>query len=57
MLENAREHGVAVHEGARVLECSSRGTALTGVRVKCDGTSPSEVRARVVSTPAAKAPC
>src|SRR4051794_21929408 len=48
MLENAREHGVDVHEGVHVLEVTFQGERATGVRVKlADGTR-REVRARVV---------
>ena len=48
MLENAREHGVDVHEGVHVLEVTFDGERATGVRIKlADGTR-REVRARVV---------
>jgi flavin-dependent dehydrogenase len=48
MLNNAREHGVNVHEGARVLEVLFEGQRAVGVRVKtADGTE-HEVRAPVV---------
>jgi flavin-dependent dehydrogenase len=57
MLNNAREHGVAVHEGARVLEVLFEGDRAVGVRVKCEDQPEREVRAKVVSTPAAKARC
>lgn len=48
MLDNAREHGVDVHEGARVREVLFEGSHAVGVLVQ-DGDGPSrEVRARVV---------
>jgi flavin-dependent dehydrogenase len=48
MLNNAREHGVAVHEGARVLEVLFEGDRAAGVRVKCEDQPEREVRAKVV---------
>lgn len=48
MLSNAREHGVTVHEGARVLEVLFEGQRAVGVRVQCEGESVREVRASVV---------
>ena len=36
MLDNAREHGVEVHEGARVLEVLFEGDRAVGVRVMDD---------------------
>lgn len=48
MLENAREHGVDVHEEAHVLDVRFEGGRATGVRVKgADGTR-RDVSARVV---------
>jgi flavin-dependent dehydrogenase len=48
MLTNAREHGVNVHEGVRVLEVLFEGKRAVGVRLKdTDGTE-HEVRAKVV---------
>jgi flavin-dependent dehydrogenase len=48
MLSNAREHGVNVHEGARVLEVIFEGDKAVGVRVKVGNGSEREVRAKVV---------
>jgi flavin-dependent dehydrogenase len=48
MLQNAREHGVTVHEGARVLEVLFEGGRAVGVRVKLADESVHDVRARVV---------
>jgi len=49
MLNNARQHGVQVHQGARVLEVLFEGKRAVGVRVQYEGeASPREVRARVV---------
>jgi flavin-dependent dehydrogenase len=48
LLNNAREHGVTVHEGARVLEVLFEGERAVGVRVQlADGTERT-VRASVV---------
>src|SRR5690349_7537804 len=48
MLENAREHGVNVHEGVRVLDVIFERDRAVGVRIKeADGTS-RDVRAKVV---------
>jgi flavin-dependent dehydrogenase len=47
MLENAREHGVEVHEGVRVHEVLFEGDRAVGVRIK-DDAGFREVRARVV---------
>jgi flavin-dependent dehydrogenase len=47
MLENAREHGVDVHEGVRVHEVLFEGDRAAGVRIK-DDAGFREVRARVV---------
>src|SRR5436189_5794878 len=39
MLDNAREHGVDVHEGVHVLEVTFQGERASGVRIKlADGT-------------------
>lgn len=48
MLDNAREHGVRVHEGARVLEVLFEGEKAVGIRVKPEDGPEREVRARVV---------
>src|SRR5579884_2285561 len=48
MLDNAREHGVEVHQPARVLEVLFDGDRAVGVRVQEEGGQPREVRARVV---------
>ncbi|HCP12808.1 MAG TPA: NAD(P)/FAD-dependent oxidoreductase, partial [Planctomycetaceae bacterium] len=37
MLNNAREHGVEAHEGARVLDVLFDGDRATGVRVRLEG--------------------
>jgi flavin-dependent dehydrogenase len=48
MLDNAREHGVDVHEGARVLEVLFEGERAAGVRVVTEDGVEREERARVV---------
>jgi flavin-dependent dehydrogenase len=48
MLENAREHGVVAHEGARVHEVLFDGDRAVGVRVKEDERPMREVRSKVV---------
>jgi flavin-dependent dehydrogenase len=48
MLDNARAHGVEVHEGARVLNVIFEGDRAVGVRVVDDGGTEREVRAQVV---------
>jgi flavin-dependent dehydrogenase len=48
MLDNAREHGVEVHQPARVLDVLFDGDRAVGVRVQEEGSAPREVRARVV---------
>jgi flavin-dependent dehydrogenase len=48
MLNNARDHGVEVHEGARVLEILFEGDKAVGVRVKPEGQPEQEIRAKVV---------
>jgi flavin-dependent dehydrogenase len=48
MIENAREHGVNVREGVRVLEVLFEGQRAVGVRVKTEDGNEHEVRAPVV---------
>jgi len=48
MLENAREHGVVAHEGARVLDVLFEGERAAGIIVKQSDGSQREVRAKVV---------
>jgi flavin-dependent dehydrogenase len=48
MLNNAREHGVNVHEGVRVLEVLFEGDRAVGVRIKTEDGTEREVRAKVV---------
>jgi flavin-dependent dehydrogenase len=48
MLNNAREHGVDVHEGVRALEVLFEGQRAVGVRVQDEAGGEREVRARVV---------
>ncbi len=48
MLNNAREHGVEVHEGVRVLDVVFEGERAVGVRVQLEDGSRREVRAKVV---------
>src|SRR5215470_5488484 len=48
MLNNAREHGVEAHEGARVLDVLFEDGRAVGVKVQEEGQAPREVRARVV---------
>ena len=48
MLNNAREHGVNVREGVRVLEVLFEGDTAVGVRLKTEDGTEQEVRARVV---------
>src|SRR5919197_2476167 len=48
LLNHAREHGVNVHEQARVLEVLFQGDRAVGVRVKLEDGSEHEVRAKVV---------
>ena len=47
MLDNAREHGALVHEGARVLEVLMEDDRACGVKVKAEDGSVTEVRAPV----------
>src|SRR5262245_19722753 len=51
MLDNAREHGVEVHEGTRVLEVLFDGDRAVGVKIRRPGSTDKtveEIRARVV---------
>src|SRR5262245_9843204 len=48
MLENAREHGVAVHEGVRVLDVLFEGERAVGVVIRDEDGARREVRAKVV---------
>jgi flavin-dependent dehydrogenase len=48
MLDNAREHGVEVHQPARVLEVLFDGNRAVGVKVQKEGGGAEEVRAKVV---------
>jgi flavin-dependent dehydrogenase len=48
MLDNAREHGVDVHEGVRVLEVLFEGDRAVGVRLQEEDGREREVRAAVV---------
>ena len=58
MLDNAREHGVDVHEGVRVLEVLFEGDRAVGVTDQGRGRHrPRGARARSSSTPAARTAC
>src|SRR6187200_2258355 len=48
MLNNAREHGVEVHEGVRVHDVLFEGDRAVGVRIKDDGGTFRDVQAKVV---------
>ena len=48
LLDNAREHGVDVHEATRVLEVLFEGERAVGVRVRSAAGGDREVRAKVV---------
>src|SRR5438552_4795609 len=48
MLNNAREHGVHVHEGTRVLEVLFEGERAVGARIQDETGGEREVRAKVV---------
>jgi flavin-dependent dehydrogenase len=48
MLDNAREHGVQVHQPARVLETLFEGERAVGVRVKHEDGTEETVRSKVV---------
>jgi flavin-dependent dehydrogenase len=47
MLDNAREHGVEVHEGVRVLDVIFEGDRAVGAKIRAEDGSVREVRARV----------
>jgi flavin-dependent dehydrogenase len=48
MLDNAREHGVTVHEGVRVVDVLFDGDAAVGVTIQEDGGRRRDIRASVV---------
>jgi flavin-dependent dehydrogenase len=48
LLNNARDHGVKVHEGARVLEVLFEGTRAVGIRVKPEDGPERVVKSKVV---------
>ena len=48
MLDNAREHGVDVHEGVRVVDVLFEGDRAVGVTIQEEGGKRREVRAKVV---------
>jgi flavin-dependent dehydrogenase len=49
MIDNAREHGVEVYEGTRVLDCLQDGQRVVGVRAKMEGADePTDYFAHVV---------
>jgi flavin-dependent dehydrogenase len=48
MLDNAREHGVEVHEGVRVVDVLMEGGVASGVTIQTDGGARQDVPARVV---------
>src|SRR5690606_40666890 len=48
MLENAAEHGVQVHQPARVLDVLIEGDRAVGVQIASENGAPREVRADVV---------
>src|SRR5437016_9061217 len=48
MLNNAREHGVVVHEGVRVVDVLFDGERAVGVTIQVDGGKRRDVRARIV---------
>jgi flavin-dependent dehydrogenase len=48
MLNNAREHGVVVHEGVRVVDVMFEGDRAVSVVVQVDGGARREVRGRVI---------
>jgi flavin-dependent dehydrogenase len=48
MLDNAREHGVLVHEGIRVVDVLFEGDRAVGVTIQEDGGKRRDVRAKVV---------
>lgn len=48
LLNNARDHGVTVHEGARVLEVLFEGERAVGARVRLEDGTEKEYRSKVV---------
>lgn len=49
MLDNARAHGVRVHEGARVLDVEQDQGKVVGLRVKCEGDADARsIRSKIV---------
>src|SRR4249919_3376359 len=48
MLDNAREHGVSVHEGVRVVDVLFDGERAVGVRIRDEQNNDREVFARVI---------
>jgi flavin-dependent dehydrogenase len=48
MLNNAREHGVDVHEGVRVVDVLMDGDRATGVTIQTDGGARQDVHAPVI---------
>lgn len=48
MIENAKEHGVEVFEGVRVLEVLSEGDTAVGVKIKREGEEAESVYAKVI---------
>src|SRR5688572_9963070 len=48
MLDNAREHGVDVHEGVRVVEVLFEGNRAVGIKIRPQDGPDREVRAKVV---------
>src|SRR5688572_5085172 len=48
MLDNAREHGVDVHEGVRVVEVLFEGDRAVGIKIRPQDGPDREVRAKVV---------
>jgi flavin-dependent dehydrogenase len=48
MLNNAREHGVKVHEGVRVMDVIFEGDRAVGVTIKTEDGATQDVRAKVV---------
>ena len=57
MLDNAREHGVDVHEGVHVLEVLFEGERAVGVRIKDADGMRRDVRAKVVVDASGQARC
>jgi flavin-dependent dehydrogenase len=48
MLDNAREHGVQVHEGVRVVDVSIEDGRAVGVTIQTEGGARRDIRSRVV---------